>query len=312
MAPHLHCALLLSIHSIVAQSCNPQAGGDLAQPPRTGASPLNEPCYVHNGPCQGYPLCCVTFGTCESTHGGIVSSIANYYEGGCSREAANAETCPGQGECHEIFLQSNKGATTTSGWSEPLPDATVARLLVGATGDCASHVTICALKFGSDLAQPASASEPVNEPCYIQGGTDSNGPCQGYPLCCVTKGTCVSTHGGMLSSNVKYYEGGCTSPESRSGMTCPSVQGECNAPYLEFAKNATTVQGAFTPLDGTAMARLLADAIGDCSAYGASFLMGMSQGVSQGMPTLAAVMSSIMTASGVGYILYSMAADTGA
>ena len=65
--------------------------------------------------------------------------------------------------------------------------------------------------------------------------------CDGYPVCCVRKDTCVSTHGGMISSNSKYYEGGCVSPNSRAKALPEGCakQGECHAMYLEHMKAGT-------------------------------------------------------------------------
>ena len=40
-----------------------------------GQDPLNEPCYTHNGQCEGYVVCCVTRGTCRG-FGGLISSNA--------------------------------------------------------------------------------------------------------------------------------------------------------------------------------------------------------------------------------------------
>ena len=66
---------------------------------------------------------------------------------------------------------------------------------------------------------------PVNEPCYIHGGT-----CSGGQVCCVKAGTCKSL-GGMVSSTTRYYEGHCYSDKSSRNATAPGCQGkvgECN------------------------------------------------------------------------------------
>ena len=74
----------------------------------------------------------------------------------------------------------------------------------------------------------ASWGNPKNEPCYAHDGGMCNGEPAGrgvglpsaaspiispsihtvgaYPVCCVTVGTCISVHGGMVSSTV------CTLP----------------------------------------------------------------------------------------------------
>ena len=59
------------------------------------------------------------------------------------------------------------------------------------------------------------------------------------------QGTCISTHGGMVSSNAAYYQGGCTSTDS-SKKTLPegcAKAGECHAHYLEHMKGGTTKAG---------------------------------------------------------------------
>jgi hypothetical protein len=84
----------------------------------------------------------------------------------------------------------------------------------------------------------------LNEPCYVHDAV-----CEGYPVCCVTAGTCRSQHGGMVSSNRLYYEGGCHSDASSHGITgpgCHGMQGECNIPYLQSVLGATTRPSAIT------------------------------------------------------------------
>lgn len=81
-------------------------------------------------------------------------------------------------------------------------------------------------------------SAPLNEPCYAD---DS---CIGYPTCCVKFGTCVSVHGGSVSSIARNYEGGCYSDKSRKGALntaagCTTV-GECAVHFLEVVQGAKT------------------------------------------------------------------------
>merc|ERR1719482_1426636 len=71
--------------------------------------------------------------------------------------------------------------------------------------------TGCTPMSGDKLAKPtASSADPLNEPCYIHDG----GTCVGYMVCCVKIGTCKTRGGITVSSNKKYYMGGCLSPQS--------------------------------------------------------------------------------------------------
>jgi hypothetical protein len=64
---------------------------------------------------------------------------------------------------------------------------------------------------GSELALHQDGLDPLNEPCYTMGGTIPL--CVGWVVCCVSYGTCTA-HGGIISSNPEYYEGGCQSLSS--------------------------------------------------------------------------------------------------
>ena len=92
-----------------------------------GQDPLNEPCYTHNGQCEGYVVCCVTRGTCAG-FGGLISSNANYYEGGCadlegsSASAWDNAACTEQGECHVPYLEQVKGGTAQAGLMTDVPN----------------------------------------------------------------------------------------------------------------------------------------------------------------------------------------------
>jgi hypothetical protein len=108
-----------------------------------------------------------------------------------------------------------------------------------------------------DSATITAWTGPLNEPCYVHDSA-----CEGYPVCCVTTGTCVSTHGGMVSSNALYYEGGCYSDSSSTGITgagCEGKVGECNAPYLESAMGGTTREYASGDEGGTLLMTAIPD-----------------------------------------------------
>jgi hypothetical protein len=103
---------------------------------------------------------------------------------------------------------------------------------------------------GQDLA--IYNGVPLNEPCYA---SDS---CNGYPTCCVKAGTCISEHGGRVSSIAKNYEGGCYSDESskksfNTGDGCTQA-GECDSHFLKLVQGSTTKDAAenmntLTPAD---------------------------------------------------------------
>lgn len=124
--------------------CTPPAGGDLPKTTASSADNLNEPCYVHDAACDGYPVCCVKAGTCVSEHGGMVSSNAKYYMGGCvspnSRAGALPDGCAKQGECHAMYLQHMKGGTTKAGLSVAVSPYVTERMMKGADG-CAAYFT---------------------------------------------------------------------------------------------------------------------------------------------------------------------------
>ena len=113
--------------------CTPPAGGNLPRTTASTADAVNEPCYVHDAACVGYAVCCVTAGTCVSQHGGLVSSNALYYEGGCySNSSSRRSFAPGcqgmQGECNIPYLEAVRGATTISSAITAVPNATLDRL----------------------------------------------------------------------------------------------------------------------------------------------------------------------------------------
>ena len=353
-----------------------------------GGTPLNEPCYSGENTCVGYMVCCVTAGTCVSQHGGLVSSNALYYEGGCySNSSSRRSFAPGcqgmQGECNIPYLQAVRGVTSVPSVVTPVPQTTLARLafeyvqdatpcvvwdvitmevtfdgasmssftgrggytsrmcgmiataagLPSAYASCSAAtvsagVTLTAsiqatgvgvttravvssleAAFGTaalatatltsssytptissapvmttfeaispptppalppapptqciDSTAIASWGAPINEPCYSGENT-----CVGYPVCCVTAGTCVSQHGGMVSSNHRYYEGGCYSSSSSkrtTGPGCGGMQGECNIPYLQSAMGATSVPSVITTIPDATLARLAFEYVQDAT-----------------------------------------------
>jgi len=90
---------------------------------------------------------------------------------------------------------------------------------------------------GELLKAVNNGQDPINEPCYDgQVFTASAKVCQGYIVCCVTKGTCPVSEGGIISSALKYYVGGCgKSADKWSNPDCQE-QGECHIKYLEEEK----------------------------------------------------------------------------
>ena len=52
-----------------------------------------------------------------------------------------------------------------------------------------------------EAAEIRAWEEPINDVCYDVSETLV---CDGYPVCCVTRGTCVSLFNGILSSNPRY------------------------------------------------------------------------------------------------------------
>jgi len=138
-------AILAMLLSATCCQAAPKSGEDF--PPKTdGVAPLNEPCYVHDGACDGYPVCCVTAGTCISKHSGTISSTLSYYEGGCqslesrkkewSDKHKNAD-CKQQGECMIQHLEVCKGGFTKPGFMTEIPKALMDSFMEGSCeADC--------------------------------------------------------------------------------------------------------------------------------------------------------------------------------
>jgi hypothetical protein len=132
------------------QGCDaaPVKGSQL--PVRTdGVEVLNEPCYVHDGACDGYPVCCVTAGTCISKHSGTISSTTAYYEGGCqSKESSKKDWseknknagCVQQGECVIQHIGACKGGFTKPGYMTAVPTDVLQRFMGDSCeSDCADE-----------------------------------------------------------------------------------------------------------------------------------------------------------------------------
>jgi len=138
-------AILTILLSAMCCQAAPKSGGDF--PPKTdGVAVVNEPCYVHDGACDGYPVCCVTAGTCISKHSGTVSSTTAYYEGGCqSLESRKKEwsdkydnaDCKQQGECMIQHLAVCKGGFTKPGFMTEIPKDLMDSFMAGSCeADC--------------------------------------------------------------------------------------------------------------------------------------------------------------------------------
>jgi len=139
------CAKVATGLLLAAVLCagSPKKGPDLAA--RTdGVEPINEPCYVHDAACSGFPVCCVTKGTCVTQHSGTISSTTSYYEGGCQSKDSSRKTwsnpdCVQQGECLAQRLEVCKGGTTKAGFMTALPTAVYDRLMADSCErECAS------------------------------------------------------------------------------------------------------------------------------------------------------------------------------
>jgi len=132
-------------------------------------------------------------------------------------------------------------------------------------------VAIAAPLKGDELPAQTDGKEPLNEPCYVHDAA-----CEGYPVCCVTKGTCISQHSGTISSNVAYYEGGCQDLTSRTkewkNPDCKQ-QGECVVQHLHVCKGGMAKEGEMTKVPEATLERLMGKSCGkSCPAarYGHS------------------------------------------
>jgi hypothetical protein len=124
-------------------------------------------------------------------------------------------------------------------------------------------VLACSPKEGLEFPQTtASSPDALNEPCY----THNKEVCPGYAVCCVKKGTCPDT----ISSNDKYYEGGCWSAKSSKGSLRDGCakQGECLQTYIEYSKGGTSPKGnSYEPVElPKATKDKHKEGAGDCSA----------------------------------------------
>jgi hypothetical protein len=118
--------------------------------------------------------------------------------------------------------------------------------------------TGCMITESTTITTTASA-DAINEPCYIHDAL-----CEGYQVCCVTKGTCKDA-GGMVSSNAKYYEGGCWSLDSSKKAMAEGCakQGECNEVYLQYMMNGKTATGKKAALPQATVDKFMASANGN-------------------------------------------------
>lgn len=117
---------------------------------------------------------------------------------------------------------------------------------VGAMSIGASRALQTCLSRETIAAWPAL---PINEPCYVGGGSDES-VCRGYPSCCVTRGTCATLispsmipRGAGVMTNADYYDGRCWSADSSTGTTAPGCQGkagECNFEAIAAASIASS------------------------------------------------------------------------
>ena len=113
-------SLLLSAFLVGAHAAEKACNGMEVDKPTGTDNPVNEPCYVHDGMCEGYAVCCVKYGTCTAT----ISSNELYYEGGCwsaqSSKGSLREGCTRQGECMAPFLEEVMGGAAAPGKANTL------------------------------------------------------------------------------------------------------------------------------------------------------------------------------------------------
>ena len=68
------CACVVTLLTALGLCRAVPLSGPMLTPREDGVAALNEPCYVHDAACEGYPVCCVTAGTCITQHSGTISS----------------------------------------------------------------------------------------------------------------------------------------------------------------------------------------------------------------------------------------------
>ena len=106
-------AFLVGAHA-AEKACN---GLEVDKPTGTD-NPINEPCYVHDGQCEGYAVCCVKYGTCTAT---------------VQTASLPLDTSPTQQHAQNVVNKSlrtrtrNCGTRTSSNTIRPKRDCTVAR-----------------------------------------------------------------------------------------------------------------------------------------------------------------------------------------
>mmetsp|Transcript_48172 Transcript_48172/g.54588 ORF Transcript_48172/g.54588 Transcript_48172/m.54588 type:complete len:333 (-) Transcript_48172:394-1392(-) len=89
---------------------------------------------------------------------------------------------------------------------------------------------------GELLKAVNNGQDPINEPCYDGQVSPADKVCnydaetrEGYFVCCVTKGTCP----GIISSNRRYYVGGCGKSAAAWENPDCQEQGECHIKYIK-------------------------------------------------------------------------------
>jgi len=154
----MKASINFAIQGLLSAACcsaAPLKGSELT--PRTdGVKPLNEPCYVHDGACDGYAVCCVTIDTCISKHSGTVSSNTAYYEGGCQsfssskKDYSKSPGCTQQGECLVQHLEVCKGGIAKPGFMTDVPADVLNRLMMGSCETDCPKANYGHRSYGSD------------------------------------------------------------------------------------------------------------------------------------------------------------------
>jgi hypothetical protein len=134
-----------------------------------GKPPINEPCYNHVDLCQGYPVCCVKYGTCIALGGSTLSSNLAYYEGGCQSlnsskkawDTSENKECKEQGECLAAYLQTSTGGTTKGDKMADVPADHLARIMKGTSwnGKSCSTAAVPATAAATNSAKVSGSFE---------------------------------------------------------------------------------------------------------------------------------------------------------
>jgi hypothetical protein len=160
---------------------------------------LNEPCYVHDAVCNGYPVCCVAIGTCPA----MVSSNALYYDGGCASPSATGglpASCTKQGECNEVYLEYMMGGTTSQyATKHDIPASVTSKFMQGSTGNgCTTKCgdgPVTDAECGTGFSYDPLAADKIcaGTTCDVSGSADHSSTTDfanhDHRYCCVG-GTC--------------------------------------------------------------------------------------------------------------------------